>query len=721
MYTCVVIPPRLCLVLTLHPDSSRVLEMSATIWSHERLSPSTLLFANEGELRLDRLDNSEVLPDDDIRREFGCYDVIEKINGHDVRFCNWVRFVRVTTNPTQANVLCSMLYDGQAVYQVAKTIEPNQEIVVFFPPNLSRVSPHASDVISPRTIMSLAECTEQVKDFLSSTKQSKRDDSSDESGIVMDSPSPIENESIDVTSDNTTVHDDVGNSDTLVTSHEDAADEQVIVEKTTGVKLEVEKEQEEKGEKEKKEREEEKGVKQEEERKRADYGGCARTFFRPSQSPEHQEEIASKKEGGSYVSPVPPREGSSMAKDRFIAPELRPQDAPEGGAVGTPLRGRVRKWLKCPHCIKKFDRPSLLQRHIRTHTGEKPHICEYCNKGFSTSSSLNTHRRIHSGEKPHQCLTCGKRFTASSNLYYHRMTHRKDKPHKCTRCPKSFPTPGDLRCHEYVHTGNWPFTCEVCKKGFSKATNLNNHMRLHSGDKPHHCAHCPKTFALRCNLKAHLKTHEGLPTIPTGTPAASSTSTSTSTSTTTTSGLKRRPSSKNNKKSAASDFSIGPLSLTVPRPAGSGDNSPSPQEMFSRMVSPIAVHPHYGAPTYFRPQPWMLRESPAGFPMTSSPPNLVPTQSQYTSPLSMAAMLTSVSPYSVMFGGGGGCGGNTSTPVMPGVGVPRGNRMVMPPSGVLLHPGHSSSSSSSPLNLTPRTSRVVGGGNWTMTGGQNFS
>ena len=72
---------------------------------------------------------------------------------------------------------------------------------------------------------------------------------------------------------------------------------------------------------------------------------------------------------------------------------------------------RAKKLLGCNFCEKLFDRPSLLARHIRTHTGDRPYRCHHCGKTFSTSSSLNTHTRIHSGERPHQCNVCLKRWT----------------------------------------------------------------------------------------------------------------------------------------------------------------------------------------------------------------------------------------------------------------------------------------------------------------------
>ncbi|ELK04354.1 Zinc finger protein 831 [Pteropus alecto] len=71
-------------------------------------------------------------------------------------------------------------------------------------------------------------------------------------------------------------------------------------------------------------------------------------------------------------------------------PVLSPGLGPALGGLG-----KVRnagKYL-CPHCGRDCLKPSVLEKHIRSHTGERPFPCTTCGIAFKTQSNLYKHRR----------------------------------------------------------------------------------------------------------------------------------------------------------------------------------------------------------------------------------------------------------------------------------------------------------------------------------------
>ncbi|KAM9249530.1 zinc finger protein 64 isoform 4-T5 [Dugong dugon] len=144
-----------------------------------------------------------------------------------------------------------------------------------------------------------------------------------------------------------------------------------------------------------------------------------------------------------------------------------------------------------------------MERHLKIHTGDKPHKCEVCGKCFSRKDKLKTHMRCHTGVKPYKCKTCDYAAADSSSLNKHLRIHSDERPFKCQICPYASRNSSQLTVHLRSHTGDAPFQCWLCSAKFKISSDLKRHMRVHSGEKPFKCEFCN----VRCTMKGNLKSH----------------------------------------------------------------------------------------------------------------------------------------------------------------------------------------------------------------------
>ncbi|CAL4059361.1 unnamed protein product, partial [Meganyctiphanes norvegica] len=73
----------------------------------------------------------------------------------------------------------------------------------------------------------------------------------------------------------------------------------------------------------------------------------------------------------------------------------------------------------CPYCSYQAYQKCDLEKHIRTHTGEKPYACKYCSFRSAQSCHLRRHMRIHTGEKSIVCQFCSFRTAYSDSMKHH--------------------------------------------------------------------------------------------------------------------------------------------------------------------------------------------------------------------------------------------------------------------------------------------------------------
>lgn len=103
----------------------------------------------------------------------------------------------------------------------------------------------------------------------------------------------------------------------------------------------------------------------------------------------------------------------------LVGANLPPAPQSMMGQFNSKLSSSTQKKHKCKVCDKRFTRPSSLQTHMYSHTGEKrkdcssssiqcmlilsvAYACEVsgCGRHFSVVSNLRRHRKVHKGERP---------------------------------------------------------------------------------------------------------------------------------------------------------------------------------------------------------------------------------------------------------------------------------------------------------------------------------
>nr|XP_023663432.1 transcription factor HIVEP3 [Paramormyrops kingsleyae]XP_023663433.1 transcription factor HIVEP3 [Paramormyrops kingsleyae]XP_023663434.1 transcription factor HIVEP3 [Paramormyrops kingsleyae]XP_023663435.1 transcription factor HIVEP3 [Paramormyrops kingsleyae]XP_023663436.1 transcription factor HIVEP3 [Paramormyrops kingsleyae]XP_023663437.1 transcription factor HIVEP3 [Paramormyrops kingsleyae]XP_023663438.1 transcription factor HIVEP3 [Paramormyrops kingsleyae]XP_023663439.1 transcript len=94
-----------------------------------------------------------------------------------------------------------------------------------------------------------------------------------------------------------------------------------------------------------------------------------------------------------------PTASQSSSSTQGLHAQVIPSQCSQEVQEGAPPR-RERKPQKpgkyvCTYCGRPCAKPSVLQKHIRSHTGERPYPCVPCGFSFKTKSNLYKHRKSH--------------------------------------------------------------------------------------------------------------------------------------------------------------------------------------------------------------------------------------------------------------------------------------------------------------------------------------
>lgn len=168
------------------------------------------------------------------------------------------------------------------------------------------------------------------------------------------------------------------------------------------------------------------------------------------------------------------------------------------------------KPFECAVCGKTFPGLQDLRQHefyVHKDRTNAQYYCHECGICCYSKSKLNRHMITHTGEKPYSCTKCDRKFTQKTRLKYHEKAHTD--PYECKECDRKFELHSMYKIHMQKHDGTLPFMCEICGKGFGIKSLFSSHMKRHTRELTYFCNDCGKGYPTQDGLKYHMKQHTG--------------------------------------------------------------------------------------------------------------------------------------------------------------------------------------------------------------------